>query len=238
MDIYTELEVQCEWLSGREREGSEGGARQRERKRKIDISSHPRLSSSGFMLRRLLGVRTEGKEKQTKVAKLTKGSSLSSSPLLSPPPVPSFLKSWPPLLTLLPALVFIFGFGLTGEVLLVNIGATASGARVVSVKADMAKIVLQSPVCTEVDEKIALSRRIDKHWRLIGTFSSSLFFLTRSRRLLGAWSNRNETGDAKKNDTDLRFGFIFVFFCRMGKGPTWCDSGRYSRHLKRGKRKG
>ncbi|KAL7412249.1 P-loop containing nucleoside triphosphate hydrolase protein [Mrakia frigida] len=80
-----------------------------------------------FMLRRLLGVRTEGKEKQTKVAKLTKG-----------------------------------------EVLLVNIGATASGARVVSVKADMAKIVLQSPVCTEVDEKIALSRRIDKHWRLIG----------------------------------------------------------------------
>lgn len=80
-----------------------------------------------FMLRRLLGVRTEGKEKATKVAKLTKG-----------------------------------------EVLLVNIGATASGARVVSVKADMAKIVLQSPVCTEVDEKIALSRRIDKHWRLIG----------------------------------------------------------------------
>lgn len=32
----------------------------------------------------------------------------------------------------------------------------------------MAKIVLQSPVCTEVEEKIALSRRIDKHWRLIG----------------------------------------------------------------------
>lgn len=58
----------------------------------------------------------------------------------------------------------------SGEVLLVNIGATASGARVVSVKADMAKIVLQSPVCTEVDEKIALSRRIDKHWRLIGEF--------------------------------------------------------------------
>jgi translation initiation factor 2 subunit 3 len=59
-------------------------------------------------------------------------------------------------------------FGPTGEVLLVNIGATASGARVVSVKSDMAKIVLQSPVCTEVEEKIALSRRIDKHWRLIG----------------------------------------------------------------------
>jgi hypothetical protein len=31
-----------------------------------------------------------------------------------------------------------------------------------------AKIALTQPVCTEVGEKIALSRRIDKHWRLIG----------------------------------------------------------------------
>merc|ERR1712013_780970 len=30
------------------------------------------------------------------------------------------------------------------------------------------KIALTTPVCTEVLEKIALSRRIDKHWRLIG----------------------------------------------------------------------
>jgi len=36
------------------------------------------------------------------------------------------------------------------------------------VKADLAKIGLTTPVCTEVGEKIALSRRIDKHWRLIG----------------------------------------------------------------------
>merc|ERR1719228_713382 len=35
-------------------------------------------------------------------------------------------------------------------------------------KADLAKIGLTTPVCTEVGEKIALSRRIDKHWRLIG----------------------------------------------------------------------
>ncbi len=27
---------------------------------------------------------------------------------------------------------------------------------------------LSRPVCTEVGEKIALSRRVDKHWRLIG----------------------------------------------------------------------
>ena len=32
----------------------------------------------------------------------------------------------------------------------------------------VAKIKLLSPVCTRVGEKIALSRRVDKHWRLIG----------------------------------------------------------------------
>ena len=37
-----------------------------------------------------------------------------------------------------------------------------------SVKADLAKVFLTSPACTEVGEKIALSRRIDKHWRLVG----------------------------------------------------------------------
>lgn len=31
-----------------------------------------------------------------------------------------------------------------------------------------AKIALTDPICTEVNEKVALSRRIDKHWRLIG----------------------------------------------------------------------
>ena len=33
-----------------------------------------------------------------------------------------------------------------------------------SVKADLAKILLTSPACTEIGEKVALSRRIDKHW--------------------------------------------------------------------------
>ncbi|KAI8587247.1 hypothetical protein HDU89_005867 [Geranomyces variabilis] len=54
------------------------------------------------------------------------------------------------------------------EVLMVNIGSTSTGGRVVSVKADMAKILLNTPACTEIGEKIALSRRIEKHWRLIG----------------------------------------------------------------------
>ncbi len=51
------------------------------------------------------------------------------------------------------------------EVLMVNIGSTTTGGRVISVKADLAKIILTTPACTEVGEKIALSRRIDKHWR-------------------------------------------------------------------------
>jgi len=54
------------------------------------------------------------------------------------------------------------------EILMVNIGSTATGGRVIAVKNDLAKIALTQPVCTEEGEKIALSRRIDKHWRLIG----------------------------------------------------------------------
>ncbi|PWW75770.1 hypothetical protein C7212DRAFT_201511 [Tuber magnatum] len=54
------------------------------------------------------------------------------------------------------------------EILMVNIGSTATGAKVVAVKADVAKLQLTSPACTQDGEKIALSRRIDKHWRLIG----------------------------------------------------------------------
>ena len=54
------------------------------------------------------------------------------------------------------------------EVLMVNIGSTATGAKVMGVKADAAKLSLTSPACTEIGEKIALSRRIEKHWRLIG----------------------------------------------------------------------
>jgi len=84
------------------------------------------LEINFFLLRRLLGVKTEG-EKQSRVQKLTKG-----------------------------------------EVLMVNIGSTSTGGRVLAVKNDLAKIVLIQPVCTQEGEKIALSRRVEKHWRLIG----------------------------------------------------------------------
>ena len=85
------------------------------------------LEVNFFLLRRLLGVRTSGEEKQGKVAKLAKA-----------------------------------------EVLMLNIGSMCTGARVVAVKNDLAKLQLTSPVCTSAGEKVALSRRVDKHWRLIG----------------------------------------------------------------------
>ena len=86
------------------------------------------LEISLFLLRRLLGVKTEDK-KQTRVTKLVKG-----------------------------------------ELLLINIGSTSTGGRVQSVRADLAKIILTSPACTEIGEKVALSRRIEKHWRLVGEY--------------------------------------------------------------------
>lgn len=55
-----------------------------------------------------------------------------------------------------------------GEILMVNIGSTSKGAKVVAVKNDLSKLVLTAPVCTMEGEKLALSRRVDKHWRLIG----------------------------------------------------------------------
>lgn len=83
------------------------------------------LEINYFLLRKLLGVRVEGKA--SRVQKLSRG-----------------------------------------EVLLLNIGSTSTGGRVSAVKADMAKVVLIQPVCTDEGEKVALSRRVDKHWRLIG----------------------------------------------------------------------
>lgn len=85
------------------------------------------LEVNFFLLRRLLGVRTQSGEKQGKVSKLSKN-----------------------------------------EVLMLNIGSMCTGARVIAVKQDMAKLQLTSPVCTKSGEKVALSRRVEKHWRLIG----------------------------------------------------------------------
>jgi len=81
-----------------------------------------------YLLRRLLGVKTDGDAKAGKVAKLKKG-----------------------------------------EILMVNIGSTAAGGRILGIKEDdVGKITLTNPVCAKEGDKVALSRRIEKHWRLIG----------------------------------------------------------------------
>ncbi|KAM0286918.1 hypothetical protein ACHAQH_000602 [Verticillium albo-atrum] len=54
------------------------------------------------------------------------------------------------------------------EVIMVNIGSTSTGAKVAAIRNDAAKLILTSPACTNIGEKVALSRRIEKHWRLIG----------------------------------------------------------------------
>ena len=54
-----------------------------------------------------------------------------------------------------------------GEVLMLNIGSLSTGGRVLAVKADLAKVMLFIPVCVEIGEKIALSRRVDRHWRSV-----------------------------------------------------------------------
>lgn len=52
-----------------------------------------------------------------------------------------------------------------GEILMLNIGSLSTGASVTAVKDDLARLKLNIPVCTEVEENIALSRRVEKHWR-------------------------------------------------------------------------
>ena len=52
-------------------------------------------------------------------------------------------------------------------VLSAGAGADPGGARA-QVQGDLAKLQLTAPVCTKEGEKVALSRRVEKHWRLIG----------------------------------------------------------------------
>ena len=63
------------------------------------------------------------------------------------------------------------------EQLMINIGSTTVGGTIVQMKShksddkhsgDKAKISLSVPVCTQVHDKVTLSRKIEKHWRLIG----------------------------------------------------------------------
>ena len=54
------------------------------------------------------------------------------------------------------------------ETLMLNVGSTSTAATVTAVHGDQATLSLVKPVCTELGAKVALSRKVDKHWRLIG----------------------------------------------------------------------
>ncbi|KAI3382190.1 hypothetical protein SNEBB_002900 [Seison nebaliae] len=54
------------------------------------------------------------------------------------------------------------------EDLILNIGSLSTGGRVIGLINDLAKIQLLAPVCTEIGEKVAISRTIDDTCRLIG----------------------------------------------------------------------
>jgi translation initiation factor 2 subunit 3 len=56
------------------------------------------------------------------------------------------------------------------EALMVNIGSTSAGGKISAVKEDasLAKVKLLAPVCCSAGERIAISRRVGRHWRLIG----------------------------------------------------------------------
>jgi len=57
-----------------------------------------------------------------------------------------------------------------GEVLLVNVGSTATGGKASPVPGSniISFELISNPVCAEIGEKIAISRRIEDSWRLIG----------------------------------------------------------------------
>lgn len=55
-----------------------------------------------------------------------------------------------------------------GEILLVNIGSTSCGGTVASVRKLFARITLKKHVCANVGDKIALSRKVERNFRLIG----------------------------------------------------------------------
>ena len=60
-----------------------------------------------------------------------------------------------------------------GEMLMVNIGSTSVGGRVVVVGESVCHLSLTLPVCTQEDEKVALSRRVEGHWRCVAAAAAA-----------------------------------------------------------------
>jgi translation initiation factor 2 subunit 3 len=68
------------------------------------------------------------------------------------------------------------------EVLMINIGSTSLGGKVLSVSSDKVRIQFLNPVCANEGEKIALSRRIERNFRLIGWGEIKKGYATKSKK--------------------------------------------------------
>jgi translation initiation factor 2 subunit 3 len=100
------------------------------------------IEASYYLLRRLLGVKSEGGDKaRQKVSKLK-----------------------------------------VEEVLLINIGSTSLGGKVLTVTSDKVRIQFMNPVCANEGEKIAMSRKIDRNFRLIGWGEIKKGYATKSKK--------------------------------------------------------
>ena len=65
------------------------------------------------------------------------------------------------------------------EKLMINVGSQSLGGTVINVKRDTVRIEFAKPVCANKGDKIALSRRVDNNFRLIG-WGEILRFFTKS----------------------------------------------------------
>jgi len=54
------------------------------------------------------------------------------------------------------------------ELLSLNIGSATSKAKVTAVKGSTFSVLLQTPVCVDIGDKVSISRQLDKNWRIIG----------------------------------------------------------------------
>ena len=54
------------------------------------------------------------------------------------------------------------------ELLMINVGSQSLAGKVINVKKESVRIEFTKPVCANMGDKIALSRRVDNNFRLIG----------------------------------------------------------------------
>lgn len=54
------------------------------------------------------------------------------------------------------------------EILMVNTGSSSTGGKIIKKKKNLMMLFLTTPICCKLESRLALSRRVQKHWRLIG----------------------------------------------------------------------